>query len=290
VISEPDIENTEILVLDLTTRLRTTLLDAAAARKYATYKTFVYALGWSDADHVRASLSDGDVDSSHLTFDTRTGALTGSTHSGEDEEMHPSLSPEQQQALQRTRAILRDLPGEVLEGAFLNHPVLVEERGVILQKRYAGYDEDVLLVDFQSASATTLVRLADGSGWSLQGGIPFGDMTLFLLSGPSKACLILHAGNRVKVLAELPKTRGWQPLEEKWRSSGMAIFEVMVGEPYERGDNPLFVFDGEQLSRVTDYPELYAVDIDASGRKVAFCFWEGDARHIAIRALRAPKD
>ncbi|HEU4402547.1 MAG TPA: hypothetical protein VFT43_10630 [Candidatus Polarisedimenticolia bacterium] len=287
VVVQGTFENTEVLVLDLATHKTSTLLDAAAAEKYATYKTFVYALAWPDRDHVRASLSDGDVDSTHLIFDVHTRAATEPARSGEDdEEMPPPLSPELARALERTRAVVSDLPEEVLEGAFRNNPILVEDRAVILQKSYAGYDENVLQVDFASASATPLVRLADGSGWHLKGGIPLGETVLFLLEGKSKSNLFAQTGDKVKILAELAGARGGPQLEPKWRSPGKAIFEIKAHETYERGDNPLFVFDGKRLARVTDYAELYDADIDAPGRTIAFCYWKGDARHIAVRRLK----
>jgi len=54
---------------------------------------------------------------------------------------------------------------------------------------------------------------------------------------------------------------------------------------YEQGNNPLLVSDGKQLLHLIDYDELYDVDIDQQGRQIAFCFWNGDIRHIIVKEL-----
>ena len=69
------------------------------------------------------------------------------------------------------------------------------------------------------------------------------------------------------------------------RSSQRVFFSVKLFASYEQGDNLLFVTDGKQLLRLTDYDELYDADIDQQGRQIAFCFWNGDIRHIIVKEL-----
>ncbi len=54
---------------------------------------------------------------------------------------------------------------------------------------------------------------------------------------------------------------------------------------YERGDNPVLIFDGKTLSRVKEYPELHDAEVDSGGRRIAYCYWEGDSRHIVVKEL-----
>ena len=50
----------------------------------------------------------------------------------------------------------------------------------------------------------------------------------------------------------------------------------------DRGDNPLFVFEGTQLLRIKEHSELYDAAVDPTGRRIAYCYWAGDKRHIVV--------
>jgi hypothetical protein len=47
----------------------------------------------------------------------------------------------------------------------------------------------------------------------------------------------------------------------------------------------LYLFDGEQIRKISNYKELYDADIDAKGDKIVFCYWEKNQRHIAVKSL-----
>ncbi len=116
------------------------------------------------------------------------------------------------------------------------------------------------------------------------GGISFNSSIILLLSHNQKGYLFLYRGGKIKGLAEFNST-GWGEIEVKHRSSSKIIFLVRMYAPYERGDNPLFLFDGEQLFRVKEYSELHDASVDPSEKRIAYCYWEGDKRHIVIKEL-----
>ena len=80
--------------------------------------------------------------------------------------------------------------------------------------------------------------------------------------------------------------KGSERVEIKYVSPSRLIFLIRTHAPYERGDNPLFLFDGSKLFRVRDYAELYDAAVDPSGRRIAFCHWVRDQRHIEVRELK----
>ncbi len=69
VIVENKIENTEVLVYDLKKKKEIVLLDPQSAKDYATYKAYVLHIQWLNNRHLKVNVSDGDVDSTDITFD-----------------------------------------------------------------------------------------------------------------------------------------------------------------------------------------------------------------------------
>ena len=80
--------------------------------------------------------------------------------------------------------------------------------------------------------------------------------------------------------------KGSERVEMKHVSPSRLIFLIRTHAPYDRGDNPLYVFDGSKLFRVRDYAELHDAAVDPAGRRIAFCHWVGDQRHIEVRELK----
>jgi hypothetical protein len=111
------------------------------------------------------------------------------------------------------------------------------------------------------------------------------EAVLFVLGSGDKAYIFLHRDGGTRILADMPSVQGLSSAVA-YRDGTRALFIVKTHRTYERGDNPVFLYDGARLARVTDYPEVYDVDVDAGARHVAFCHWEGEDRHIAIRALK----
>ena len=74
-------------------------------------------------------------------------------------------------------------------------------------------------------------------------------------------------------------------IEVKHRSSERVVFLVRTDASSERGDNPLFIFNGDRLLQVKEYPLLHDAAVDPAGQRIAFCYWDGERRHIAIKEL-----
>lgn len=48
----------------------------------------------------------------------------------------------------------------------------------------------------------------------------------------------------------------------------------------------MFVFDGSRLLRVREYSELYDVEVDPNGQRMAYCHGVGDERHIVVKEMK----
>src|SRR6266550_1545356 len=103
-------------------------------------------------------------------------------------------------------------------------------------------------------------------------------------SGPSLTLYRLRSG-RVRSLTRISARPQQSGLALRAGRSGDAWFIVTVHPPYERGHNPAFRYDGERLLPLADYAELADFDVHLPTRRIAFAYWEGVQRHLAVKEL-----
>lgn len=277
---EDGTELTEVLVHDLTTKKRTNLLDSEASRKYAVYKSFVIGVKWKDANTLEAEISDGDVDSTIVSFDVRSGRIVSEEYGEGGDIFHENL------LLDQALAAFPSWRKEVLDNALRNGYSLGEGR-FIAQKDYAGEDDHVWLLDVESKQAAALVELPEGWNYSLGGAFAHGETIVFILRKQQEktAHLLAYREGSVSRLAEVEATSAaW--LHVKHASPERVIFLVQANRGYEQGNNPLFVFDGTTAKRVTDIAELYDVAIDPQGKRICYAAWVEGQRHLVVKELR----
>ena len=284
VIVRRDFENTEVLLYRLSTGKTSVLLNSQRARKYGTYKAYVSDMTWTSPRRLAVVISDGDVDSTRLTFDPYTRRLLRERDEGGDEIEPRPLSPVYKQARQQAVTLFPEFPRNVLDSALADFPVVLPGKGIVLQKNYAGHDEDVWFLDFQGKSVKRLMDLPEDAPRTFRGGLSFGSAIIIALDRGSKTYLFLYQDDKIKPLTEI-KSSGVSWIEIKHRSSEGVVFLVRTQPTYERGDNPLFIFNGDRLLQVKEYPELYDAAVDPAGQRIAFCYWQGERRHIVIKDL-----
>jgi hypothetical protein len=284
VLLQGDLENTEVFLYNLSSRKNSVLLNSKRAEKYATYKAFVAAIDWKSPKRLEILVSDGDVDLTRLIFDPYSRKLLQERDEGFDEAETQPMSPMYQKARKQAVSLFPAFPPDVLDNALRNTALVIPAKGIVLQKNYAGNDDNIWFLDFQNNSIKSLINLSADSSRAFDGGVSFNSSIIMLLSHKQKAYLFLYRGGKIKRLGEFNST-GFRRIEVKHRSSSKVIFLVRTHAPYERGDNPLFIFDGEQLFQVKEYFELYDASVDPSGQRIAYCYWEGDKRHIVVKEL-----
>jgi hypothetical protein len=284
VLLQGDFENTEVLLNDLSTRKHSVLLDSRRAETYATYKASVTGMAWRSPKRLEVLVSDGDVDLTRLIFDPYSRKLLRTRAEGLDETAVQPMPPIYQKAYEQAQSLFPSFPRDVLVHALRDTALVIPGQGIVLQKNYAGHDDNVWFLDFQNKSVKALISLSADSARSFNGGVSFKSSIIMLLSGDPKAYLFLYRDGKIKALAGLNST-GFSQIEVKHVSSSKVIFLIRSHAAYERGDNPLFMFDGERLLRIKEYAELYDADVDARGRQIAYCYWVGDKRHIVVKEM-----
>jgi hypothetical protein len=278
VIVRRDIENTEVLIHSLSTGKRSVLLNSRRAWRYATYKAYVSEMTWTSPRRLGVVIGDGDVDSTELTFDPFTRRLLRERHESLDEFDPQRLSMWYKQARQQAVTLFPEFPRDVLDNALTSSALVLPDEGIVLQ------NDDVLFLDFKGKSIKPLINLSKDDAQAFHGGLSFGSSIIIVLSHGSKTYLLLYRDGKIKPLSEI-NSPGYSRVEIKHRSPEGVVFLVRTHESYERGDNPLFIFNGERLLQIKEYPELHDAAVDTRGQRIAFSYWQGDQRHVVIKEL-----
>jgi hypothetical protein len=283
VVMKGDFENTEIFLHNLSTNRRSTLLNSRKAAAYATYKAFVTEMKWIGAKRLEVMISDGDVDSTRLIFDPQRRRLLKERFEGGDE-LDTQLAPVAQKAYEQASSLFPSFPRKALENALRNTALVIPDQGIVLQKNYAGHDNNIWFLDFQNKSVRALINLPEDSVNAFNGGVALKGAIVLALSRDTKTNLFLYRDAKISRVGEFESSgSGW--IEVKHVSSSKLIFLLRTHGTTEPGDNPLFVFDGTQLLRIKEYSQLYDAAVDPAGRRIAYCYWAGDKRHIVVKEL-----
>lgn len=278
-------ENTEVLLYNLNTRKTLVLLNSRRAKKYATYRAYVSEMNWTSARRLEVVISDGDVDSTRLTFNPLTRRLLREKHGSADDTEAPPMSPVYKKVRQQALSIFPEFPRNVLDNALMNSALVLPDKGIVLQKNYAGHDDHVWFLDFESKSLRRLINMAADGAQAFRGGLSFGASLIVALSRGSTTYLVLYQDEKIKALTKMHSTGFPGQIEIKHRSSEGIVFLVRTHASYESGDSPLFMFNGERLLKVKEYPALHDAAVDPAGQRIAYCYWEGEQRNIAIKEL-----
>ena len=282
VLAKSDFENTEVFLHHLSTNRRSILLNSRKAASYATYKAFVSEMKWTRAKRLEVSIGDGDVDSTRLIFDPQRLRLLKEQFEGGDDELETRpLSRVAQKAYEQARSLFPSFPPEVLDNALRTTALIIPDQGIVLQKNYAGHDFNIWFLDFQNKSVRALIDLPDNSINAFNGGVGFKSAIVLAVSHGTKTYLFLYRDGKISRLGEF-NSSGFSFIEVKYVSSSKVIFLLRTHGMSDRGDNPLFVFDGTQLLRITEHSELYDAAVDPAGRRIAYCYWAGSKRHIVV--------
>jgi hypothetical protein len=119
------VENTAVRILNLETQKSILLIDDKTAAKYKTYKSFVSDMEWSRADRLSVTISDGDVDSTMLTFNPGTQKLISTKY------LPPGGDFVQQEKLvKQIRSIFPKVNNEVLKSRIYRRQILAH--GLVL--------------------------------------------------------------------------------------------------------------------------------------------------------------
>jgi uncharacterized membrane protein YfcA len=283
VIVENKTELTEIFVRDLKTGNVTRLLDTEKSQSYAVYKSYVFDLTWKDNQKITAHISDGDVDSTVVTFDVAEGKILSEEFSSEEMNI-PEFSP----LGQRAKATFTDWPEGVL-GSALNQPFIqIGDDALVVQKHYAREDDHIWRLDFTTGKITKLMDVPEKPYQSLASGFPFGDSIVFALRQPSRITIYLYQDGEVAKLVEIPTEEGRGRTRVKHHSGAGVLFLLQLHRSYEQGHNPLLLYNHSGLHEIKVENELYDAAVSPGGKLLCLVLWQNNQRHLVIKELNFP--
>ncbi|HYU10525.1 MAG TPA: hypothetical protein VEK77_14200 [Gemmatimonadales bacterium] len=278
-------ENTQILILNMRRSALDTLLPAEAAAKYATYKAYVSDFEWLSDSSLLAWIPDGDVGAAAVTFNVRSKRIIREEHHEGEEDSIPPYQPlaDSLGRLYPDVATPRASPSDVF-GSALSWPTVRVRSAVLLQKRYAGVDDDVWLYRLDRPDAKRILPLSGGPRASLAGGFATARDVIFA-AGSDTLGLYRWRSGRLETLMRIAVRPQRASLSVRRQRGDNVWFILRVHESYEHGNNPAFLYDGERLLPFADYAELADFDVHPATRRIAFVYWDGTQRHLAVKEL-----
>jgi len=284
VLADTGHENTQILILNMRRSAVDTLLPAEAAAKYATYKAYVSDFEWLSDSSLLAWIPDGDVGAAAVTFNVRSKQIMREEHhEGED-----SVPPYQPLAdslanLYPDVAPSRASPSDVF-GSALSWPTVRVRSAVLLQKRYAGVDDDVWLYRLDRPEAKRILPLPGGPRASLAGGFATARDIIFAAGSDTLGVYRWRAGH-LETMMRIPVRPQASKLSVRQQRGDSVWFILRVHASYEPGNNPAFLYDGERLLPLADYRDLADFDVHPATHRIAFVYWDGEQRHLVVKEL-----
>jgi hypothetical protein len=278
-------ENTEVGLLNLQKQSKSILLNSKQAKKYAVYAAFVADLEWLAFNKLRARISDGDVDSTILTFNTQTRRVVKTEYSstGDDTETSAEISPLAKTLYKTFPHIERDYIGSAID---MNQAFKIGNRGTVVQYSHADTDANIWFLDFQTKQPKLLLESPkDAERFYLKGAFEVTGNLLILLENKNEMHFYLMKNGKIE---QIGKTAFGGLFEPKFSTRSKLFF--MLKQPNNESDKPssLWYFDGQNLSMVSDVENLCDVDIDRTGKVIAFCYWnKAGKRDVSVRKIKA---
>jgi hypothetical protein len=275
---EGSTELTEILALDLKTLKVKTLLDAAASREFAMYRSYVAGFSWKDATMLKASISDGDVNGVDLVIDAAAGRLV--------EKKPISFVEASGDPSNEFAAAFPSIPSPVLDNALANG-YRVGKKKFVVQKNYWKQDNHIWLLDAGNRQMVKLIEIPDGWIYSLRGAFASGDALILLVAYGPEAYLVRHSGGKLELLYRFP-VKNYQQIgmQVEPGRGDRTLFQIITGPSYEKRENYFFVYDKTGLKKINDVTGIYDLDVDSAGKLVCFSQWKNDKRILVVRELK----
>ena len=268
--------------LDLVTGKTTILLDANSSKKYAVYSSFVYHIAWLDNSRVEFSISDGDVDSSIITFNVSHNKEVGLRHSGADDEAVPTKEYDELAV-----RFASSFPG--LESHFpgmLQQGVHLPPNRWVFQKDYANQDNHVWMLDRSADRPQVLLKLPDRNWhFALRQVIARGKDLLLVIAHENSVSLVLLDKKGVRIIDRLPTDNHQSVTARQMGGKHDVYFTVSSGHVRTRDPAFLYRWNEGGLRKLVTRNNIIEADVSANGKHAALVSWEGERRVIEVARI-----
>jgi hypothetical protein len=164
VLVQKGVENTAVRILNLETRKSTLLIDDKTAAKYKTYSSFVSAMNWSQTDRLVVTISDGDVDSTELTFDPGSYKLISTKF--QEAGISPEVKARQEKLLQQIRSLFPTVNFEVLKNEIYRRQILANGT-ILIPGKLFDQEDNLWIFNLHNKSVKKLLNNQDPLAKSL---------------------------------------------------------------------------------------------------------------------------
>jgi hypothetical protein len=287
VLIEKGRENTAVRILNLSTKQTILLIDPKTAAKYKTYSSFVTQMTWSKNNRLAVTISDGDVDSTTLTFNPITRKLISAI--ANEPGVDPFSAAEMAKITTANTKIRSLFPKAQMDKVMSNRIELPDNSWIIAGDLF-GEGENLWLFNLEKKSVTKLFDTAEPFAqaditsvgqisnniylFSLQDMVSLRETTnqrtLFAYTEGQIKKIAAYTGATLQIIYNSPK------------------HTILIGydhPSYKEGNNPLYLFANNQLQRINTYPKLYDVNINKQGTRIAYCYWQNGKRQIVVKEL-----
>jgi len=276
----------EVVVRNLPNGKPRVLLTAERSRRYAAYAAFVVSFDWISNRRLTAWIVDGDVDSTGVTFDVRTGRIVKSQYSGLGD-IESLVDPALRSHIARMSAIDPKLPKEVIESALQrgNGAFMAGPDKIVFKHEYSKYPDDIQIADLTNKRFEVILTIPSGPPPfpHLLGGFPFLNDIYFAVTADSAARLYRYDGESSREIWKAPvtETAGAPAMSIVAKSDSRVIFAVEPLQTTSRLASNLFAVDANGIRRIELPPDT--IETVIRGDRIAICYRDGGVRKIVVR-------
>ncbi len=276
-------EYTQIKLYNIEDQTEKVLLDKNASKQYAYFSAFVTNMKWLNNEQIEAKISNGDTGITTIKFDLPTKCVIKTAFNNNDI-LDYDLPPAKQMIFDEASNLFPDFDKDVLRSAIESTGVYFPDSGLVLLQKLNREN----IIWFMDLSAKKLIKLVSckEKNSRLEGGFIFQDQMVILVANDTLLNFYTYQNKKFSQIASFDSNQGNISLEVKNKYSDQQLFLLRIYDTFEKGNNPLFIYDGKQLIQILDCQDLYDVDISKEGQKVVFCFWEQGERHLVIKELK----
>jgi hypothetical protein len=285
VILENKRENTAVRILQLETKQSFVLISPKEAAKYRTFGSFVSNMHWRQADRLEITISDGDVNFVILTFDPLRRKLL-STHDGEAGEESPVMKKLRQRIHQQFPKIPQVTLEKISIESSRSSQRLETKEAAILSGELLDRERNLWLIDFKHRSLKRLFEAKDPLAKARIESATVtnnGTFVLLLITNDERRFLIVYKDGLVQKKQAITTEKGSMKIIHA--AHDRILIMNYVFNPYEEGDNPLYIWENGKLRKSTEYDRLYDAQVNSRGTRIAYCYWSNGKRHIAVKEL-----
>jgi len=277
VIDQGNTELTEAGYLNLETGKTIILLDAETSKQYAVYSSFIYRIKWISNTRIEFWVSDGDVDTSVLTYDITQNKEIAQRYVGMEEDLP---TKEHEAVAIQFAAAFPDIKPHL--SGMLQQGTHVPPDKWVFQKNYAKQDDHVWLIDRKNNTHRVLLELPDKGVSTFRSAIARGNAFLLVVGFQNMVSLVLVDKKGARIIDRFATENHQQVHAKQLGNESNVFFVVQTGHVRTRNPAHLYHWDKHGIRKLDTGPDFIEADVSKDGKKMALVSWQGDKRVVRV--------